>query len=78
MSAHIPSVSWSLRAPEYGAHVRTESDDSLLLAIVDPSGRNQRIVSISRKDARLLAKRINQCLDDTSSKGKYGRRARRP
>lgn len=75
MAAHVPTVSWSLRAPDYGAYVRTESEGSLLLAIVGPSGRDRRFVSISRKDARLLAKRINQCLDDTSSKGKYGRQA---
>lgn len=73
MARHIPTVTWSLRAPEYGAYVQTESEDSLLLTIVDPSGYGKRRVSISRKDARLLAKRLNQCLDDTSAKGKYGR-----
>lgn len=36
MARHIPTVTWSLRAPEYG-------------------------------------KRLNQCLDDMSAKGKYGR-----
>jgi len=75
MSAHVPTVVWSLRAPDYGAYVCTESEGSLLLRIVDPGGYDKWTVSISRKDARLLAKRINQCLDDTTTNGKYGRRA---
>lgn len=73
MARHIPSVSWSLRDPEYGSHVQTRDEESLSLAIMTPSGYGQQFVVISRKDARLLAKRINQCLDDTSAKGKYGR-----
>jgi hypothetical protein len=33
-----------------------------------PGGGNGVAMHISRKDARLLAKRINQCLDGTVSK----------
>lgn len=74
MARHIPTVSWSLRSPEYGSHVQTYDEDSLSLAIMTPSGYGQQFAVISRKDARLLAKRINQCLDDTTAKGKYGRK----
>lgn len=74
MARHIPTVSWSLRAPEYGSHVQTHDEESLSLAIMTPDGYGQQFAVISRKDARLLAKRINQCLDDTGAKGKYGRK----
>lgn len=80
MAAHVPTVVWSLRAPEYGAYVQTRDEDSLSLTIMTPSGYGhtttrswQQFAVISRRDARLLAKRINQCLDDTAAKGKYGR-----
>jgi hypothetical protein len=72
MAAHIPTVVWSLRAPEYAASVSTYDGDSLRLQLREIDGC-LAIVYISRKDARLLAKRINQCLDDTTAKGKYGR-----
>lgn len=74
MAAHVPSVVWSLRAPEYGAAVSTYDEDSLRIQAREIDGM-LGLLYISRKDARLLAKRINQCLDDTSAKGKYGRRA---
>jgi len=76
MAAHVPSVVWSLRAPEYGAYVTTHDEDSIGLTLVDTDHRVGRVaVVISRKDARLLVKRINACLDATAAKGKYGRRA---
>jgi hypothetical protein len=72
MAKHTPSIVWPLRSITYRSYVRTESENSLALTIMDPGGYEARTVSISRKDARLLAKRINQCLDDTTAKGKYG------
>ena len=75
MAVHVPTVVWSLRSPEYGSHVQTRDEDSLSLAIMTPSGYGQQFAVISRRDARLLAKRINECLDATTAKGKYGSRA---
>lgn len=73
MATHVRTVVWSLRAPEYGAYVRTNDEDSLYVSIVEPGDIQPTGFFIDRKDARLLAKRINQCLDDTTAKGKYGR-----
>jgi len=71
MAKHEPGVVWSLRAPEYGAFVSTHDEESIGLTLVDIDERVGRVaVVISRKDARLLAKRINRCLDATTAKGR--------
>lgn len=58
-----------------GAGVRTLNERTVNLTLpADPSWMRLVSIEMDRKDARLLAKRINQCLDDTSSKGKYGRK----
>lgn len=76
MASHVPSVIWSLRDPSYGSFVRTFDEDSIGLTLTDADPRMEGVsVVISRRDARLLAKRLNECLDDTAAKGKYGRRA---
>ena len=74
MAAHVPSVSWSLRSPELGSYVRTLDEQTLFLAVPStPDWMDITYIPMSRKDARLLAKRINACLDATTAKGKYGR-----
>lgn len=72
MAVHKPGSVWSLRKPgTFGnAYVQTASTETLYLNLpLDPGGRDRQRVEISRKDARLLAKRINACLDATTSKG---------
>lgn len=78
MSVHVPGVTWSLRDLEYGAYVRTYDTATLYVQIVQPGsaplpGLPGRSFWISRKDARLLARRLNECLDATTDKGEYGR-----
>lgn len=69
MAVHKPGAIWPLRSPEYGACVRTADRESLWLDLIEPDTITAVTVNISRKDARLLAKRINACLDATTSKG---------
>lgn len=71
MARHEPGVAWSLRDPSYGAYVRTFDEESVGLTLVDTDPRvGQVAVVISRKDARLLVKRLTRCLDATTAKGK--------
>jgi hypothetical protein len=66
-SNRAPSTAWFLRAPvsEYpNAYVVTEPDDEIRVTYFEHKG-NPATFFLSRKDARLLAKRINQCLDAT-------------
>jgi hypothetical protein len=65
MARHIPGVVWSLRGFEYGAYVRTNDDRSLYVSVMETGAVNPTGFFIDRKDARLLAKRLNACLDDT-------------
>lgn len=75
MARHVPGVMWSLRSLFLGAGVRTLDERHVTLTLpADPSWMRLVVVDMDRKDARLLAKRINQCLDDTTAKGKYGRK----
>ena len=61
-----PSVVWSLRGPDKYPYyqVRTTDDDRIEIGAASGNGYMDYLL-LSRKDARLLAKRINQCLDDT-------------
>lgn len=54
-----PGTIWCLRRDLTGPYVRTAELDKIALAFDDC------VVYLSRADARLLAKRINQCLDAT-------------
>ena len=64
-----PSTIWPVRQvgvyPNY--YVQTEDDDRISIASAD-GGMYMTAILMSRKDARLLAKRINQCLDETVKK----------
>jgi hypothetical protein len=66
MGQHLPSTVWALRS-DAKTYVRTNSPDSLFISVFENSGQAGFI--ISRRDARLLAKRINQCLDATTNRG---------
>ena len=74
MAVHKPGVFWSLRADTSCGYVRTVDTDLLLVALPQPGGHGMSTAPpqdllISRKDARLLAKRLNACLDATTTKG---------
>lgn len=67
MAVHKPGVIWSLRKPSRSARtdglVRTFDETNL---VVEYMYRGYTAyMKINRRDARLLAKRINQCLDAT-------------
>lgn len=71
MAVDKPGTVWGLRWPPNGGYVRTAGPDAVQI-VMAPLGRDlswgAQVLEVSRKDARLLAKRINQCLDDTRSK----------
>lgn len=58
-----PNTLWSLRGVN-SLYVKTADDDRIEIMFPDGTGYANGF-SVSRKDARLLAKRINQCLDAT-------------
>ena len=60
-----PNTIWSLRGVGSKIFVLTTDDDKI--EIVFGGGYAERAI-ISRKDAKLLAKRINQCLEATVKK----------
>lgn len=64
-----PGIVWMLRYPttsENGAVLTTEEDEILIQMWGSDWGHQEMFVS--RASARLLAKRINQCLDGTAKK----------
>lgn len=65
-----PNMSWFLRYPltQYpNGYVNTGPDDEIRVTYFLHPGDAQTFF-LSRKDARLLAKRINECLDETRSR----------
>ena len=62
-----PGSSWSLRHPDVRPNgtVSTLDDDRIIVWYDDGSTKFAQRMILSRRDARLLAKRINQCLDRT-------------
>lgn len=67
MAKHLPTSVWASRKPcTYpNAYVRTRDRESLYIAIIAEVNTFDASFNISRRDARLLAKRINECLDAT-------------
>jgi hypothetical protein len=61
-----PNTLWCLRGFD-GPYVKTADDDRIEILVPDGNGYVNGL-SFNRKDARLLAKRINQCLDATRKK----------
>lgn len=70
MARHLPTVAWHTHLDwkrPYQA-VRTHDENTLIISIM-PGNRADGVgFKISRKDARLLARRIEQCLKGTLSK----------
>lgn len=58
-----PSSIWCLSRTNLNTFVRTEDDD--LIVVADERGPMPGWLILSRSEARTLAKRINQCLDET-------------
>lgn len=63
-----PGTVWGFRV-DGSEYVRTLDGDRILMYLTDVS--NERApesvcVIVSRRDARMLAKRLNQCLDRTA------------
>lgn len=68
MSNRAPSTVWGLRdLSKYpNGYVRTtEADDGIELVYFTAPGAYAQVITMTRADARLLAKRINECLDST-------------
>ena len=67
MSKHKPTTVWMTRLDSKKPYqtVRTRMDGEIAIAFF-PGNRGDGFgVTIRRRDARMLARRINQCLDDT-------------
>lgn len=63
-----PGTVWMLRHPnqfDTNGLVKTTDDDYILVAFWDAERGVHEQMRLSRGDARLLAKRLNQCLDRT-------------
>jgi hypothetical protein len=70
MTNRAPGSIWCLRRDFKPPYVQTADGDLIRLSFQDPNNEHMNyFFELSRKDARLLAKRINQCLD-TTTKGK--------
>ena len=67
MPKHKPGSIWMMRSPgKYpNGEVSTTLDGRLSLSYYEKRIGYITGISMSRRDARLLAKRINQCLDET-------------
>ena len=67
MTDRAPNTVWTLR--KFGAtpnaSVRTMPEDHIGIGHWGDLRLGPQTLTLSRKDARLLAKRINQCLDAT-------------
>jgi len=72
MAKHLESVSWHTRIGTSGPYqaVSTSSETSLRIGFFPGWGKDGIGVEISRKDAKLLARRIEQCLAGTTGRGK--------
>ncbi len=61
-----PTTVWCLKRDALDTFVRTAPDDRIVIA--SEHEYEQQWIELSRSDARLLAKRINQCLDGTTKR----------
>ena len=66
MAKHLPSVVWPLRRDFKGGYVETRDKSHISLNFPIPHDPGYvQVVVLTRADARLWAKRINQCLEAT-------------
>lgn len=70
MAQHKPTMVWHTRLETDGPYqtVKTVNEGTVAIGFMPGHGVAGYGFHISRKDARLLAKRINQCLDATVKK----------
>jgi hypothetical protein len=70
VAKHLASTVWCTRLSTGAPYqtVQTVNKWMLKIGFMPGGGNNGVAMNISRKDARLLAKRINQCLDWTVKK----------
>jgi hypothetical protein len=64
---HKPAMMWAFRMPgKYpNGYVQTTEDNQILMSFFDKEGEDGIGIIRSRRDARLLARRILQCLEKT-------------
>lgn len=62
-----PSQTWPTKpVGEYPqVYVETRSDDQIAIVRYETSGSVAQVITLPRKEARMLARRVNQCLDGT-------------
>ncbi len=67
MAQHKPDMIWELHPPNKypNGEICTISTSDIMIASYPCKGVSVEPIILSRRDARLLAKRINQCLDAT-------------
>ena len=71
------NVVWVTRiAPNYPTTYVEAVDETVVLTHFDVEDSYARSTVLSRSEARLLARRINQCLDETRVGAKYGPKRR--
>lgn len=58
-----PTSIWCLSRTKLDTYVRTLPDDRI--AVVGEEGYEQQWIELTRSEARVLARRINECLDAT-------------
>ena len=70
MGKHLSSATWCTRITDTLPYqtVKTVDNNRVNIAFFPGNSGNGLGFIISRKDARLLAKRINSCLDHSTSK----------
>lgn len=72
MSNRAPTITWLLRHPKvkHGSNgsVQTMPDDYIGIGHWGDFRVGPQHLVLNRKDARLLAKRINECLDRTAKR----------
>jgi hypothetical protein len=68
MGNRAPGTIWGLRplGTYPNGYVRTDENDDIEIVHTESENCPTEFLVMSRRDARLLAKRINQCLDKTT------------
>lgn len=69
MAKHLPTTVWHTRLGTEAPYqtVRTHDGKTVIVGFMPGKKMDGWAILLSRKDARLLARRINQCLDHTAT-----------
>jgi hypothetical protein len=67
VAKHLPAVMWTTRRDTTKRHqiVSTLDRSTLIMYFFPGDGKDGFSLKLPRSDARLLARRINQCLEET-------------